>query len=212
MTDNPVKQKVNDTVAGELQDDNGTELFAIIDETGEGWGFDLNPETMARPIAIATGSLFGLGMLAGIPAGIAVGRSQVGKDSKAGPVKPTMAGVLFATRAFLYGTLLCSAFGVAGFYGLKWYYDADTFEQFGARMRSAVPKRRQEMETGLGPVVSFIRSQASNSLPGPIQKVRERFQNSRAGVWMRSHFEADATSDRSTDTNKQPEKSVRGAD
>ncbi len=96
---------------------------------------------------------------------------------------------------FFYGTMLCGAMGVAGFYGLKWYYDVDSFEEFGQAMRQAVPRRRREIETGLGPLLSRIRSRASDSLPGPIVKMREKFQQSRTGIWMRSRFELDIGSD-----------------
>ena len=183
-------------------EDSNQELFQIIDETGEGWGFDLTPETMVRPMLIATGSLFGMGMLAGIPAGLAVGRAQLGSDSPAAQkqVKPTLGGFLFATRAFLYGTMLCGAFGVAGMYGLKWYFQADSFEEFGTAMRNVVPKRREEMEKGLDPVISRIRARASASLPEPVRRLQERFRRSSTGVWIRSRLGLESDSDRPTDS------------
>lgn len=172
----------------------GEELFQIIDETGEGWGFDLNPETVAKPLGAITGGLFGLGMLAGIPAGLMVARNQVGKEGGK-KVKPSMAGFFFASGAFVTGTMLCGAMGAAGFYGLKWYYDVDTFEGFGMAMREAVPRWRREMEAGLGPLITRIRSSASDSLPGPLERLRAKFRVSKTGVWVRSHFELDEAVD-----------------
>lgn len=83
------------------------ELFQIIDESGEGLGFDLTPETLAKPFAIGAASLFTLGMMAGIPFGLALGRSQEAKGSSK-KVAPTMGGVKFAATTFGLGTLLCS--------------------------------------------------------------------------------------------------------
>lgn len=184
---------------GEMDEDGkesagGEELFQIIDETGEGWGFDLTPETVTKPLATVTAGLFGLGMLAGIPAGLAVARNQVGKEGGK-KVKPSMAGFLFASGAFMTGTMLCGAMGAAGMYGLKWYYEVETFEEFGIAMRDAVPKRRREVEAGLGPLISRIRLSASDSLPGPLDRLREKFRQSKTGVWMRSHFELEPSID-----------------
>lgn len=185
---------VNGSVAGGAtegsDENNNSELFQIIDETGEGWGFDLNPETVAKPLAAVTAGLFGLGMLAGIPAGLVIGRNQMEQDGGK-RVKPTKSGVLFAAKAFAYGSLLCGMMGAAGVYGLRWYYEVETFEEFGKAMRKAVPRRRMEMENGLGPLIKRIRSYASESLPVPLHNARERFRQSRAGVWVRSHFEGD---------------------
>lgn len=172
-------------------EDSTTELFQIIDETGQGWGFELDPATVSRPLAMLTGGLFGLGMLAGIPAGLMVGRSQLEQDGGK-KVRPSLSGFFFAARAFMYGTALCGAMGAAGVYAVRWYYDAESFEEFGEAMRTTLPKRRQEMENGLGPAITRVRAMASESLPAPLARARERFRRSRAGVWVRSHFEVDS--------------------
>ncbi len=165
--------------------DNGEELFQIIDETGEGWGFDLTPAVVMRPLASISATFLGLGMLAGIPAGLWVGRNQLSSDGAKKKVRPTAEGFLFATKAFACGTALCGALGVAGFYTLRWYYSAETFEDFGREMRVVIPQRRAELENGLGPAVSQIRILARESLPAPLARLREKFEKSRTGVWLR---------------------------
>eukprot|EP00171_Calliarthron_tuberculosum_P020564 IDg20564t1 len=111
---------VRDSVSGGAGDDSD-ELFHIIDETGEGWGFDLDPATVARPLAALTAGLFGLGMLAGVPAGLVIGRNQLEQEGGK-KVRPSISGFLFAARAFACGTALCGAMGAAGVFALRWYY------------------------------------------------------------------------------------------
>lgn len=167
------------------------ELFAIIDESGEGFGFDITLETMARPIAIVAGTLFGVGMLAGVPLGIAMGRAtEEGKGTGKNKPKPTFEGLKFAAKTFTYGTLLCGAFGVAGFFGMKWYYQVESFEEFGRVMKVVVPEHRQSMENGLGPLLGRIRSDVGESLPAPFERFRDRFAQSRAGIWIREQIES----------------------
>lgn len=136
-------------------------LFAIIDETGEGWGFELTPSTVAKPLAILGGVLFAVGAMAGVPAGLALGRSAAAADDAAAPAPPAataagrpadppvaaattpaaaasaaapsrgaaprpaaaraeLSGVLFATKAFGLGTLLCAAGGAAAVVVTRW--------------------------------------------------------------------------------------------
>lgn len=171
------------------------ELFQIIDETGEGFGFDLTPQTLMRPIAIGTSALFGVGMLAGIPLGVAMGRAQENdrRGVKGGKPRPTMAGLKFAASTFGLGTLLCGAMGVAGFYGLKWYYEAETFEDFGKAMKKSLPARRREIEVGLQPILDKVRNSAGGSLPGPMRRLQDRFHQSRLGIWMKEQVDASVT-------------------
>jgi len=182
-----------------------TELFQIIDETGEGWGFDLTPATVRRPLAAVSATLLGIGMLAGIPAGIWAGRVQLSTERSNGDininsgingrkvVKPTMEGVFFAAKAFAYGTALCGAFGYATFNLVKWYYQVDSFEEFGRVMRDVVPEHRDGMESGLSPAITRIRSYARENLPAPLANARVKFEQSRPGIWFRQRV-ADASS------------------
>lgn len=171
-----------------IAEDHGEELFAIIDETGEGFGFELTPQVLAKPLAIGSAGLFSLGMLAGVPFGLAMGRTQDdGKGMK--KVRPSLDGLKFAATTFGLGTLLCGAMGVAGFYGLKWYYQVETFEEFGEAMRKAVPERRNEMETGLGPILDRVRRNAAHSLPGPMRSLQERFHDSWLGKYIKEQVE-----------------------
>lgn len=167
------------------------ELFAIIDETGEGFGFDLTPEALATPLAIGSGALFGLGMMAGVPFGLAMGRVQEGdkKGVKGAKVRPSLEGLKFAATTFGLGTLLCGAMGVAGFYGIKQYYKVESFEEFGRVMKTSVPVKRDRMETGLKPVLDKLRQNAGDSLPAPMQKMRERFERSRFGIWLKEQVD-----------------------
>lgn len=189
-----VKESSN---AASSTEDNGSseELFQIIDETGEGFGFELTPEALMRPIAIGTSALFGVGMLAGIPVGIAMGRAQENdqKGLKGGKPRPTMEGLKFAATTFGLGTLLCGVMGAAGFYGLKWYFQAETFEDFGNAMKQAVPARRREMEAGLQPILNKVRNSAGGSLPGPMRRMQERFHESRLGAWMKEQVDFSVT-------------------
>lgn len=171
------------------------ELFQIIDESGEGFGFDLTPEVLARPLAIGTASLFGIGMLAGIPLGLAMGRSEdTGKGIKGGTrVKPSMEGVKFAATTFGLGTLLCASMGAVGFYTIKSYYQVESFEEFGRVMRKAVPERRSEMESSLSPVLDTVRKSAGDNLPVPMHRLRERFSNSRFGNWIKRQVASSVT-------------------
>lgn len=168
------------------------EFFQIIDETGEGWGFDLDPQTVANPLAGICATLFGFGMLAGIPAGLWAGRAQLSTDKK--PIRPSVGGFMFAARAFIAGTALCGAFGVSGFYAIKWYYDADSFEEFGRMMRETAPLRKAELEKGFGPAISYVRRLAAEKLPEPLARARTKFQESKAGIWVRSHFKDPSSS------------------
>lgn len=178
---------------GEPQDQSlkDEELFAIIDETGEGFGFELTPEVLAKPLAIGTCALFGLGMMAGVPFGLAMGRSHEGKGKglKAAKVRPSLEGFKFAATTFGLGTLLCGAMGLAGFYGIKSYYDVETFEEFGNVMKQAMPIKRHQMEAGLKPVLDKVRQNAGDSLPGPMRRLQERFLQSRLGLWIKDHVD-----------------------
>ncbi|PXF43797.1 hypothetical protein BWQ96_06418 [Gracilariopsis chorda] len=168
------------------------ELFQIIDETGEGFGFDLTPETLAKPFAIGAVSLFTLGMMAGIPFGLAMGRSQETKGSSK-KITPTMGGIRFAATTFGLGTLLCSMMGAAGFYGIKTYYHVNSFEEFGRVMRETVPDRRAEMEKGLAPVLAFVRKNAGENLPGPMKSFRDWFHVTRLGKWIKRQVDSSVT-------------------
>lgn len=68
-------------------------LFSIIDESGEGWGFELTPSTVAKPLALLGGVLFAVGAMAGVPAGIALGRSAAAAEDNAVAPPPTPAGL-----------------------------------------------------------------------------------------------------------------------
>lgn len=185
---------------GDSQEGTDEELFAIIDETGEGFGFDLTPEALAKPLALGATALFGFGMLAGIPFGLAIGRAQEdGKGIKSAKIRPTVESVKFAATAFGMGTLLCGVMGVTGFFGLKWYYNAETFEDFGNAMRQAVPVRRGEMERGLKPILDKVRKNAGDSLPGPMRKMQERFNQSRFGLWLKEQVDLSVMLDRESE-------------
>lgn len=174
------------------QDTRDEELFAIIDETGEGFGFDLTPGVLAKPLAIGSSALFGVGMMAGVPFGLVMGRSQEGDGSKGvktGKARPTLSGLKFAATTFGLGTLLCGAMGIAGFYGIKRYYDVETFEEFGSVMKQAMPVKRLQMETGLKPVLDRVRKNAGDSLPGPMRRLQERFLGSRFGIWIKEQVD-----------------------
>lgn len=176
------------------------ELFQIIDETGEGFGFDITPETLAKPLAIGTGVIFSVGMLAGIPFGLALGRSDdSAKGVKGARVRPTMAGVKFAASSFGLGTLLCTAFGITSFYAIKNYYDVETFEEFGEVMRRAVPARRSEIESGLSPILDVVRRNAGDNLPEPARRMREHFAQTRIGRWIKRNIDLSAVVE--TDSN-----------
>lgn len=176
---------------GREQDARDGELFAIIDETGEGFGFEMTPEALAKPLAIGASALFSLGMLAGIPFGLVMGRSQEGdgKGFKAGKARPSLDGLKFAATTFGLGSLLCGSMGVVGFYGIKRYYNVETFEEFGNVMKQTVPIRRREMETGLKPVLDRVRQNAGDSLPGPMRRMQERFLGSRFGNWIKEQVD-----------------------
>lgn len=172
------------------------ELFQIIDESGEGFGFDLTPDALARPLLLGTASLFGVGMLVGIPFGIAMGRTdEPGKrlslsSGNTARVKPTLDGVKFAASSFGLGTLLCAAMGLTAFYGIKSYYDVETFEEFGHIMRRTVPDKRAQIELSLSPLLRSVRTSASENLPAPVQRWRDRFGDSKFGRWLKGHIES----------------------
>jgi hypothetical protein len=173
-------------------DDANTEIFTIMDESGVGWGFDLDPATVARPLAIASGVLFSLGMLAGIPAGLALGRTEesttsVGTGCK--PVRPTAGGAWMAFRAFACGTLLCGACGAAATYATAYYYDAWTWDEFGRVMRDVIPGKRDRIESTITPWLDPVRSGAAEGLPGPVSRARDRFGESRIGIYLRTQIE-----------------------
>lgn len=171
------------------------ELFQIIDESGEGFGFDLTPSVLARPLAIGTLSLFGVGMLTGIPMGLAMGRSEeTGKKIKGGTrVKPSLEGLKFAASTFGLGSLLCTSIGIAGFYAIKSYYAVDSFEQFGHIMRESVPVKYSEIESTLSPVLRKVRKSAGDTLPAPMYRLRDRFANSRLGRYIQTQVESSVT-------------------
>jgi hypothetical protein len=180
----------------ESYEDHGEELFAIIDETGEGWGFDLDPGTVMKPLAITSAALFGFGILAGIPAGLALGRSEdaAGPEHLGKPKpRPTVGSALFALRAFLYGTLLCGTCGAAAAYATAYYYDVWTWRDFGAVMRRVVPKRRESIDNALSPLLNRMRRSASETLPGPMNTARDRFGDSRLGIYIRGGIEKAVT-------------------
>jgi len=178
------------------------ELFAIIDETGEGFGFEITPEALMKPIAIASSVLFGVGMLAGVPLGVAMGRADDGdgKGVKGKKAKPTMGGLKFAATTFGLGTLLCGAMGTAGFYAVKWHYGVESFEEFGVVMKEVIPMRRRNMESNLAPVLDVVRKNAGDSLPAPMRRLQERFQESRFGTWMRDKVDFSTIIEDETDT------------
>lgn len=172
------------------------EIFQIIDETGQGFGFDLTPEVLARPLLIGTSALFGVGMLAGIPIGIAMGRSEENnkrvsaESAKKARVKPTLDGVKFAASAFGLGTLLCAGMGVSAFYALKFYYDVESFEEFGHIMRNVVSERRVWIESSISPTLASVRSTAAENLPGPMQRLQHRFVQSTFGQWVKGQVQS----------------------
>lgn len=186
------------------QDASDGELFSIIDETGEGFGFEFTPETMAKPLAVGSSVLFALGMLAGVPFGLVMGRTQEGdgKGIKTRKVRPSLDGLKFAATTFGLGTLLCGAMGVAGFYGIKRCYAVESFEEFGMVMRDAVPVKRQQMETGLKPILDKVRQNAGDSLPAPMRKLQERFLSSKFGSWVREQVEFSVV-EQTVDADKQ---------
>jgi hypothetical protein len=168
------------------------EIFSIVDEAGEGWGFDLDPATVVRPLAITSVMLFSLGMLAGIPAGITLGRSE--EASSATPnmgknIKPTASCVWLAFRAFAYGTILCGACGAAATYATANYYDAWTWDEFGRVMRDVVPGKRETMEKSIAPWLEPVRVAAAGRLPGPVSHMKDRFCESRLGIYVRTRVE-----------------------
>lgn len=177
------------------KDVSSEELFQIIDETGEGFGFDLTPSSLAKPMLVGSATLFGIGMLAGVPLGIAMGRAEeTGKKLKGSArVQPSLSGVKFAAASLGLGTLLCATLGVATFHTMKWYYQVETFEQFGNIMRETVPARRANMEKSLSPVLNTVRQSAGDNLPAPMLRFRERFENSRFGRWVKSQVDASIT-------------------
>jgi hypothetical protein len=176
--------------------DTGEELFSVIDETGEGWGFDLEPATVIKPLAITSAALFGFGLLAGIPAGLALGQTEEahgpGNRGRA-KLRPTPAGAFFALRAFTYGTLLCGTCGAAAAYATAYYYDAWTWQDFGSVMRRVVPQRRDAIDSTLSPLLNRMRRGASENLPGPMNRARDRFGESRIGIYIRHQIESAVT-------------------
>lgn len=186
---NPSSNTAND------QSEDVGELFQIIDETGEGFGFDLTPQALARPLMIGTGTLFGVGMLAGVPIGLAMGRADESGKGLPGsrPPRPTFEGLKFAASTFGLGTLLCAAMGASAFYAIKSYYRVETFEQFGAAMREAVPARRTEIEATLAPVLDSVRQAAGDTLPAPVERWQQRFSDSRLGHWISAQVESAVT-------------------
>lgn len=175
---------------------NSEELFQIIDESGEGFGFDLTPEALARPLLLGTSALFGVGILAGIPIGIAMGRSEEPSKrvssgaAKGAQVKPTLDGVKFAASAFGLGTLLCAGIGVSAFYAVKTYYDVDSFEEFGQIMQHVVSDRRIWIEKRVSPILGSVRSAATENLPEPVQRLQHRFGESRFGRWIKDNVQS----------------------
>lgn len=177
-------------------DANSEELFQIIDESGEGFGFDLTPEALARPLLLGTSALFSVGILAGIPIGIAMGRSEEPSKrvsngaAKSAQVKPTLDGVKFAASAFGLGTLLCAGIGVSAFYAVKTYYDVDSFEEFGQIMRHVVSDRRIWLEKRINPFLSSVRFTATENLPTPVERLQLRFGESRFGRWIKDNVQS----------------------
>lgn len=170
----------------------------IIDESGEGFGFELNPATVAKPLAITSGVLFGFGAIAGIPMGIAMGRTAEDKNK----VKPTMGGAMFATRAFLYGTLLCGAFGAVSMYATARYYNVWTWQEFGEVMRHVVPQKREGIESTMSPLLSSVREGAAEGLPGPTEKAKDWFGQSKMGIYIRNQIEEATNVDEDEGENK----------
>lgn len=174
-------------------DDESPFELSIIDESGEGWGFELDPETIARPLAMTSLGLFSVGALAGIPAGLALGRTADDSGGKNKP-RPTLGGALFAVRAFAAGTALCGAVGAAAAYATAWHYDAWTWTDFGAVMRDVVPRRMDTIEGAVGPLLGSVRKGATDGLPGPTARAKDRFAESRIGKYIRAQIE-EATRD-----------------
>lgn len=173
------------------------ELFQIIDESGEGFGFELTPEALIRPILIGTGTLFGVGMLAGVPIGIAMGRSaedsgRRGSGTKVvgkSPPRPSLDGLKFAATTFGLGTLLCASVGLVSFYSVKRYYQVETFEEFGQIMRKSIPNRRSQMESGLTPILESVRQTAGDGMPTFAQRWQRRIEHSRLGRWIKKQVD-----------------------
>lgn len=183
--------------------DMSDEPFAIIDESGEGFGFEITPENLMKPIAMGAGSLFGFGMLAGVPMGIAMGRTQEGnKGTKGSKFRPSFDGLKFAATTFGLGTLLCGTIGMAGFYGVKWYYNVETFEEFGKIMRKSVPEGRSRMENRMSPLLDGIRHSAGENLPDPVKRVQTRFEDSAFGRWIKAQVGKAVTIVDEEDLNK----------
>lgn len=182
----PSSSQTSQTLPDGGRDDSG-ELFQIIDETGEGFGFDLTPEALAKPLAIGAAALFSVGMLAGVPFGLVLGRAQ--EDSKRGKIKPSMAGLRFAATTFGLGTLLCASFGATAFYGVRRYYRVDSFQEFGRIMRRDVPLTRHKIENGLGPVLETVRKSAGENLPEPMQRLQTKFLESGMGKWIKDQVD-----------------------
>lgn len=181
------------------------ELFQIIDESGKGLGFDLTPSALAKPMLIGSASLFGVGMLAGVPLGIAMGRAEeTGKKLKGVTrVRPSLDGIKFAATSFGLGTLLCATMGVGAFYGTKWHYQVETFEQFGNIMRKTVPARRADMEKSLSPVLNSVRQSAGDNLPVPMLRLREYFKSSRLGRWIKHQVDTSVNITNDTDHSEE---------
>lgn len=179
------------TFSSTTAEDEGADFeFAIIDESGDGWGFDLDPETVARPLAMASLGLFTAGALAGVPAGLALGRTANDDSGGKNKPRPTLGGALFALRAFVAGTALCAGVGAAAAYATAWRYDAWTLSEFGAVMRDVVPKKREEIEGAVGPLLGCVRGAAADGLPGPTARAKDRFGESRIGQYIRAQIEA----------------------
>lgn len=177
------------SAATSADDEDANFEFAIIDESGEGWGFDLDPDTVARPLAMVSLGLFTAGALAGVPAGLALGRTANDDSGGKNKPRPTLGGALFALRAFVAGTALCAGAGAAAAYVVAWKYDAWTWSEFGAVMRDVVPKKRDDIEGAVGPLLGSVRGAAADGLPGPTARAKDRFGESRIGQYIRTQIE-----------------------
>lgn len=71
-----------------------------------------------------------------------------------------------ATKAFLYGTILCLAGSTVLGIGTAWYFDAWTLDAFARRMEEVVPRGKDKLEGWLQTPVSTRTAQMHGLYPG----------------------------------------------
>uniref|UniRef100_A0A7S0ZLF0 Transmembrane protein 242 n=1 Tax=Timspurckia oligopyrenoides TaxID=708627 RepID=A0A7S0ZLF0_9RHOD len=154
-----------------------------------------SPSRMAAPLLFVSGGLFMIGLMGGIPAGLAYGRAAMddddkklgktkkSKDSK-GSIKgditgaSSKSGLRFAVLSFLYGTALCGAFGCAMVYGVHKYYEVNSIEEFVEKMRVVIPQKRKNLQNSIDPILNSIRNTATNTFPNIVNSLTLSFQSS----------------------------------